>query len=179
MRTVFRIVAVDTRTRRPVQIPDEFAKFVNPAKRATSPPRFHFPEFVRDQKPLFAISLLATPSETDDNNHVGHFACYRYCLDCASVAAIQGGILKLFSKDMAYYNVKSFSVEYRAEIMEGDKVNVQCWEDPENACVLYFVIKVGEKTACRCVGEWYADDSGQPVELNNELRFLQGAVSKL
>ena len=70
---------------------------------------------------------------------------------------------------MAYYNVKSFSVEYRAEIREEDKVNVQCWE--ENACLLYFVIKVGEKTACRCVGEWYADDSGQPVESNNKLSF--------
>ena len=179
MRAFGRGVAVDPQSRRPVQIPEEFAKSVNPAKRESPPPRFYFPEFLRDQNPLFSISLLATPSETDDNNHIGYFACYRYCLDGASVAAIQGGVLKSFSKDMAYYNVKSFSVEYRAEIREGDEVNVQCWEDPKNACALYFVVKAGEKTACRCFGEWYVDDSGQPVELNNGLRFLEGAVSQL
>ena len=179
-RNVMTIVAVDTKTRRPTRIPEGFAKFVNAAAKNTTPTRFYFPEYLLDQKPLFSSSVFAAPSDTDDNQHLNHTVSIRYCLDCASVAATRGDVFKQFSKDMSYYNVKSFTIEYRAEMREGDMVNVQCWEDPENQCVLYFVIKVGEQTACRCVGEWYADDKGQPVhELNNELRFLEGAVSKL
>ena len=172
-------IAVDPQTRRPVKVPEAVAKFVDPGKKS-KPSRFIFPEQLADQEPIFTISTAAMPSDTDLNDHINNSACFTYCLDCASEAAMhKSHVFRGFTKDMAYYNLKSFSVEYRAEIKQGDKVNVQCWEDPRNECVLYFVVKVGEKTACRCVGEWYADDTGHPVEMNNTLRFLEGSVSKM
>ena len=158
-------VRVDMKTRRPAPFPEEgLSSFRNYAS-SVPPPRFDFPDTQADPERCFVASTTALPSDTDVNQHVNHAISLKYCVDCASFAATKGGVLQNFTNDVAYYNLKTFSIEYLGEIQEEDVVDVTCWEDEIKPGVLYFFLKVKNVVIGKCVGEWYTDSDGRLVEL--------------
>lgn len=167
-------VRVSRSTHRPIDLlADRFAKF-KAAETMTAPPRTVFPSKAPDRKSTFVLTTKALPSDTDSNQHVNQSACFKYCLDCVSFAAMEGKVLLMFSRDVAYYNVKSFESEYIGEMMAGDEVEVQCWQDDIELCTLYFLLRVQAKVVCRCKGEWYADGKGQLIEYQRKVLHQAG-----
>ena len=166
-RNLRQLVTVDLNTRRPVDIP---AENVVPYKKALAilpTSVFAYPSFphaLPDSSGLFHYSTRGIPSDGDFNDHINHSICFKYCADCASLAAMKAGILQKFSRDMAYYNLKKFSAEYVGEMTVGDDINVFCWENPSDPCILYFLLKIGENVVNSCVGEWYTSSDGTPVQ---------------
>ena len=167
VRCLDQVVQVDLETRRLVPLPVEGLEMYRRAATASPPSRFLFPNSRPASDLSFKTSIKAASSETDLNNYVNQSVYLRYCLDCANLAVMQGGVLTRFRKDMAYYNLKRFSVEYLREIKAGDEIQVMCWEDTSRAGVLCFLIETQQKTACRCVGEWYLNSDGSLVEYVN------------
>ena len=82
---------------------------------------------------------------------------------------MQGGVLERFTKDMAYYNLKRFSVEYVGEINAAGEIQVMCWEDTTRAGALCFLIENQQKIACRCVGEWFMNSDGSLTEYSKNV----------
>ena len=160
------MVRIDLQTRRPVQAPpEEIAAF---KKLTKDPPRpkieVKLPATIPETQRVFRFSVRALPSDTDRNKHVNQSVCFKYCVNCASLAAMEGGYLRRFTKDIDYYNIKKFSVEYVGEMMVGNVVDVFCWQDTEKDCRLFFILKVGERVTNRCVGEWQTNADGSLVE---------------
>ncbi|XP_071479896.1 uncharacterized protein [Diadema antillarum] len=165
-------VRVDLTVRRPIQLPMECVSRYGRTVSRSRPPTSDLREAAPRDGPTYLFSTRALPSETDANQHVNHTAFIKYCIDCASLAAIEGGVLSHFHDDMAYYKLKDFELEYVQEISVGDKINVVCWEDSTNRRVIRFLVKTAEKTACRCRGEWYPDSNGYPTKIPNPKPFV-------
>ena len=173
-----QVVRVDTTTRRSAPLPLEGIAPFKKAATMQSPPRFHFPNTLPDQKRTFTYSLKTLPSHEDRNQHVNQSMYVMFCMDCASLAAAKGGILQKFTKDMAYYNTRKFTAEYVSEMVGGVAIDVTCWEDASDPSVLYFVIKVGDRITFRCVGEWYTNPDGSLVTYTKKF-VPEIAISKL
>ena len=165
------LVRVDLETRRPILLPEEGVAFVkSTAKGPTAaPPRVEFPQTIPDSTRAFTLSTKALPSDTDTNQHINQAAYMKYCMDCASLAAMKGGVLQRFSRDMDYYNVTKFVVEYVGEIEAGDVIDVVCWQDSTDFSTLYFHVKNGDKVACRCIGKWQTNSDGNLVEFSQKI----------
>ena len=164
-------VRIDPTTRRPMPHPEnEVAFFKKIAKGQTAaPPRVEFPTTIPDSVRVCSLSIRALPSDTDINRHINQATCLRYCMNCASLAAMRGGFLQKFNRDMAYYNANKFSVEYVGEMRSGDVIDVVCWQDPKDFSILYFHVKNGNKVACRCIGEWHTTTDGSLVEFSQKV----------
>ena len=172
VRNTNQLVRIDTTTRRPAQLPAERVAFFKTSANGSMmiPPRFDFPMSGPDPSKVFKFTKMSLPSETDANIHVNQSVCFKYCIDCASLAATElSGVLRKFTRDVAYYNIKTFSVEYVAEIRVGTKLEILCWEDQIKPSILFFLVKNGEKITNRCIGEWYAKSDGSLVELSKKV----------
>ncbi|XP_030829214.1 uncharacterized protein LOC100892957 [Strongylocentrotus purpuratus] len=168
-------VRVSLASRRPIELPAKGADKYIASTSKNPPQRFTFPQITPRREQSFTYTTKALPSDTDSNIHVNQSVCFRYCHDGASLAALQGNIFSKFSQDFAYYNVKTFSVEYVGEMNAGDDIDVQCWEDDKNQCVLYFIISVRDKVACRCQGEWYTNPDGDILSMKGKLNICLNA----
>ena len=169
-RGVLQVVRVDLTRRRPVPIPRPGdAPFTKSQVNASSPPvKIDISDDRLDSNRVFRMSTKAVSSETDESQHINQSTYIKYCMDCASLAAMQGGILKGFKRDMAYYNLKTFRVEYVGELVAGNDVEVSCWEDVTRPHILYFALRKGETIITKCAGEWYTDSGIViPKEMSN------------
>ena len=169
-----QVVRVSLASRRPIELPAEGADKYRASTSKNPPQRFTFPQISQSREQSFTYTTKALPS-TDSNIHVNQSVCFMYCHDGASLAALQGNIFSKFSQDFAYYNVKTFSVEYVGEMNAGDDIDVQCWEDDKNQCVLYFIVSVRDKVACRCQGEWYTNPDGELLSMKGKLNICLNA----
>ena len=167
-RNYRHLVKVNMKERRPVKLPEEFNATFKPSANGSLVKMPDFPGEPTDSKRVFQTSFDAFLSDADYYHHINQANCFRYCMDCASLAAMKGGILTKFTRDMAYYNVKKFSAEYVGETNVG-AIDVLCWENPEDPCVLFFLVKTGEKTVNRCQGEWHKSTDGSPTELTKNI----------
>nr|XP_054752122.1 uncharacterized protein LOC129257750 [Lytechinus pictus] len=162
-------VCVDSR--RSVELPIGSADKYRATMLTKPPQRCSFPSIPPVKERSFTCTTRALPSDTDSNGHVNQSACYKYCYDAASLAALQGNVFTKFCQDFAYYDVKRISVEYVGEINTGDDVEVLCWEDDSNQCTLCFILSVRNKVVCRCVGEWFAGPDGMPISRKGRLNI--------
>ncbi|XP_072173832.1 uncharacterized protein [Diadema setosum] len=163
-RSVCQAVRVDRATRRPVPLPQEVATTYQKTATRSGHPQFDFPAMIPGREFTYTISTRAFPSDTDSNQHVNQSLSFKYCMDCASVAAMEGNVFSGFSTDVAYYLIKTFAVEYVGEMRVGDNIDIVCWEDQDDPCSLWFLVKVEERVVSRCKGEWYADSNRKPVK---------------
>ena len=169
-RNYRHLVRVDMKERRAIKLPEEFNARFKPSANGSLAKMPDFPVEPTDSKRVFQASFSASPSDTDHNHHINQATCVKYCMDCARLAAKTGGILTKFSRDMAFYNVKNCSSEYYVgEINVGDIVHVRCWENPEDPCVLFFLVLNGQKIVNKCVTEWHRSQDGSPSELTKSI----------
>ena len=82
---------------------------------------------------------------------------------------MKGGVLHKFSREMDFYNMTKFMVEYVGEIQAGDVTDVVCWQDSKDFSTLYFHVKNGDKVACRCIGKWQTNSDGNLVEFSQKI----------
>ena len=87
------MVRIDTTTHRPMQLPVEGVAFFEKSMsgRMMTPPRFDFPKSVPDPTKVFRFTKMSLPSETEDL-HVTQSESFKYCIDCASLAAMHGRV---------------------------------------------------------------------------------------
>ena len=157
--------------RRTVHYQDEMLEQYRIKINSPTPPnlQLNFPGTLPDSDKIFSGSTKALSSDTDQSHHVNQAVYVRYCTDFASLAAAKGGVLKSFQKDLAYYNLKTFKIEYAGELVAGNDVEVLCWEDMASPHVLYFLVKRGDTICCRCVGEWHRNPDGTLTELTRSV----------
>jgi len=80
--------------------------------------------------------------------HTNHGLYLTYAAECAAGAALSG-TLKNFSGNTEFRNIRKMTNLYLAETLPGDRLTVSTWEDTEDPCALYFIIRKDGSTVFR------------------------------
>ena len=94
--------------------------------------------------------------------HVNQGAYLGYAMECATRASLAGAYPH-FSVNVSNWFLRTSTELHSIETFPGDRMTVWTWEDPEDACALYFVIKKDNELVYRCRLVFYTAAEGADI----------------
>lgn len=140
---ITKVVMVNRKTRRPVQLPEIFYKDLDKHLRAVEQCKIDKRVLIAFPENAFTYQLKAYQSDTDWNGHVNQATYIRWCSDAAAVAAIQKH-LNHFSRHIELYPCKIMEIHHYGEALVNDELEVVVWEPGMEKCL---------KVAIKCKGK--------------------------
>ncbi|XP_046572770.1 uncharacterized protein LOC124280822 isoform X2 [Haliotis rubra] len=121
-----QLVLVDTTSRKPIKIPQQWKDTYGHLYEGGQPMRFHALEKPCDQSRVIKVSVGEVPnSDTDGNGHLNFSNYLKYCCD---------GLVKREKRQtnsslpIRPLLLKSASMWYRKECNDGDDLELEIWE---------------------------------------------------
>ncbi|XP_067660891.1 uncharacterized protein [Haliotis asinina] len=131
-----QIVLVDSTSRKPIKIPQQWKNTYGHLCDGGQPVRFHALERPSDQSRVSKVSVREVPySDTDANHHLNFSNYLKYCCD----GLVQRGKRQSNSGlPIRPLLLKSASMWYRKECNYADDLELEIWEhekEPDSLCV--------------------------------------------
>ncbi|XP_069120127.1 uncharacterized protein [Argopecten irradians] len=138
---LLKYVLIDRRTRKSIPLPEAFfEKYSNYTKKDIKVTKLSIPPCPDMGKHVFKLKALPLHSDTDRNNHVNQSVYFRYCIDCATDAALAGSY-RHFTSDMCWYPVVEMNVYHANESLVNKELVVNTWQDNDDFRLIFFIIK--------------------------------------
>ena len=142
-RLNFKYVLIDTTTRRPAQLPEDYRYKLESRMAETIN---QVPEITyKVQNPPgdeYKCEFTVQSSDTDLNNHTNNTSYIRFCWDTVAKAIREGKLLWM-KGGLEDYRVMRMNIFYAKECNEGDVLVVSMWSNENTTQWLYFVFKLG------------------------------------
>lgn len=156
---LLKYVLIDRRTRKSVPLPESFLeKYAKHLKKNLNINELSIPECPNISKDVFQLKVLPLHSDTDRNNHVNQSVYFRFCMDCATDAALSGRY-RHFTSDMCWYPVLELNVYHVNESHANNELIVNTWQDNDDFRLIYFIIKRKETVIFKASILFYPEQS--------------------
>lgn len=140
MRGVTKVVVVDSSTRKPMQIREEYFSGIDNHYKSFSRITIDKKKQQKIPENVFRHTVKALHSDCDYNNHVNQASYVRWASDAASLAAVEKH-LKNFTRHIELYSCESFETHYIGEAVAGEELLVIVWESETNSKELHVAIQ--------------------------------------
>ncbi len=153
-RVVAQLVCVDSKSRRPVDIPQEERMLLEKNTQ-----KYPSEKIVSLQKPgaTHCSHRKVYASDTDYNFHLNQSVYLRICHDAMTEASLDGTFSWL-KGDLAQYRIRYADTLILAENLTGDNLDVHCWENKNNPLLVESIAyKIG-KPVFQCSIEFAVDN---------------------
>ncbi|XP_033733113.1 uncharacterized protein LOC117322359 [Pecten maximus] len=138
---LLKYVLIDRSTRKSIPLPEAFLeKYSKHTKKEIKFRKLSIPSCPDMGKNVFKLKVLPLHSDTDRNNHVNQSGYFRFCIDCATDAALAGNY-RHFTSDMCWYPVLEMNVYHANESLVNEELVVNTWQDNEDFRLIFFIIK--------------------------------------
>ena len=152
-RLVAQLVCVDSKSRRPVEIPQEDRLLLEKNTQ-----KYNMEKIASLQKPetTHCSERRVYPSDTDYYFHLNQSVYLRICHDAMTEASLDGTFSRL-KGDLAQYRIRYADTLILAENLPGDNLDVHCWENKNNPFLVESIAyKIG-KPVFQCSIEFAAE----------------------
>ncbi|KAK3088519.1 hypothetical protein FSP39_020112 [Pinctada imbricata] len=102
-------------------------------------------------------------SDTDQNSHVNQSTYVKYCMDCATEAAMNK-YYKNFDSDMCMYTTTKWEMDYIGESGAGDLLDVVTWQSNDDARIISFSIQLNKREIFRATSAFELHKQISPVK---------------
>ena len=144
-RLNFKYVLIDTTTRPPVQLPEDYRYKLESRMATTEHP---VPEITyKVQNPptdAYKCEFTVQSSDTDLNKHTNNTTYIRFCWDTVAKAIREGKVLWM-KGGLEAYRVMRMNIFYARECKEGDVLAVSMRRNGNTPQWLHFVFKLGNR----------------------------------
>lgn len=144
-------VNIDPKTRKPKPFPNWWRE------------KFNFPsdgpklEYAIPTKPsdIVASQQRVHYSDIDANSHLNYAAYVKYCYDCFAENAFLKKYKRSDAANLLKNGLKSIDVCFVSDVLIGDLLTIESWQDLEDENTFHFVVKKGDAVCSRLTYEFF------------------------
>ncbi|RMH39117.1 MAG: acyl-CoA thioesterase [Deltaproteobacteria bacterium] len=127
------------------------------------------------ESPVYALDLIADPSDVDELGHISNLVYVRWVLDVARAHSdAVGWTHDAYRRLGAVWVVRRHEIDYLRPVRAGDRVQLATWVDAWRGAssIRRTSIRAGDVEAARASTLWafVSFDSGRPVRIPDRLK---------
>lgn len=136
---------LDGTSRRQAKFPDWYIEKYSHIKGKGKYPSLSKVTIPRFPVDCFSQSVVLRQSDTDYNRHTNFTVYIKFCMDCATEAAINGYLIH-YKEDMCKFPTETVKIDFIGESYAGDTLTTCMWQDGDDIQKFRFIILKGKKT---------------------------------
>ncbi|KAK3087845.1 hypothetical protein FSP39_011420 [Pinctada imbricata] len=166
-----KFVRINRKTRRAAEFPSFFQEMYGVMNGKETLP-FLDKRIIAGQPPqdAYTYKVLVRSSDTDRNRHVNQAMYVKYCMDCATEAAINK-YYKNFDSDMCMYTTTKWEIDYIGESGTRDLLEIVTWQSCDDLRHIGFLIRMEQKEIFRASTMFELQKQISPVKRNKSARL--------